>query len=451
MTDTTHDHADPSRYRRIRGLSDERRMPRLGRIRLGEKRAGGKGAKNLAYFIVEADDPAMQASVDAAVGDQPVSLDVMLPLNDVERVFPQAYCLYGADNRLKCKGDGATAARRVCATCRDAEPADETFSKPDHRNAKRLACGHDNDPVNLRWVEVECPCVELTEKRCRPRGVLFVVLPDVSLSGVFQMVTTGPTIIMDINSGIELGAAQRHGHIAMVPARLFKREATGAGHTYWSVGFAFTAPAAPAALAGPSGAPALTGGDDDAFESDDDAPNTPAGGASPREGAQPSAPHPAHEAPPAPPSPESSMLELDDARRGIREAAVQLGYVDEPGAVTIKVLGQIALDLRNQGLAKGVHYEPNDAGDMNALLDAMNASAKAQRDRMLVEFDEAVKEHGHARVMACLPFEAKPEDMESMPLRDLRAAIATLRDGLAAPADGKAAAAGDKELDGYGL
>jgi len=91
----------------IKGLSDKRRLPRLGIIRLGIKKKSAKGVEYPAevdYFVVPPE-------VQKLYGEKPKELDVMIPLNEIEAVFPCAYKHYGSSKGLKCSGDGEKAWR----------------------------------------------------------------------------------------------------------------------------------------------------------------------------------------------------------------------------------------------------------------------------------------------------------------------------------------------------
>ena len=93
----------------ISGLSEVRRLPRLGKIRLGVKVTSMKDTsksypKETPYFVCPEE-------VEKVYGDKPVALKVMLPLNDREACFPQALKWYGNSRGLKCIGNGVIARR----------------------------------------------------------------------------------------------------------------------------------------------------------------------------------------------------------------------------------------------------------------------------------------------------------------------------------------------------
>jgi hypothetical protein len=161
-----------SQFTRIEGLSSRRRLPRLGKIRLGvkaiSKKTGHEYPKETEYFIVPAE-------VEKVYGKTPTVLDVMFPINDPEIVFPQAYKFYGSSKGLKCIGNGRIAHRAN---------EDGTFT------------------------EIECPCEKLRTEdnpkgECSQRASLMVILPKVNLGGIYQIDIGSYHSIVDINSGID--------------------------------------------------------------------------------------------------------------------------------------------------------------------------------------------------------------------------------------------------------
>lgn len=172
------------RVTRIKGLSDKRRLPRLGIIRLGIKKksrnSGSEYPAEVEYFVVPDE-------VKKVYGDKPNELDVMLPLNDLDAVFPCAYKHYGSSKGLKCTGDG--------------------------ENAWRV-----NDQTK-EMEEIKCPCNLLDEKKCNKSATLNVILPKINVGGVYQVRTGSFHSIVDINSGIDYVNALV-GRVAMIPLKL---------------------------------------------------------------------------------------------------------------------------------------------------------------------------------------------------------------------------------------
>ena len=168
----------------IKGLSDRRRMPLIGKIRLGLKK---KSSKTGAEYPSETEFFVVPEEVSKLYGNQPKELDVMIPVNDLESVFPCSYILYGSSKGVKCRGNGEIAYR----------VNDETKEMD----------------------QVPCPCQLLEEGKCKQVGRLLFLIPKVSVGGVFQITTSSFNSIIDIQSGLDYVSALL-GRFAMVPLKL---------------------------------------------------------------------------------------------------------------------------------------------------------------------------------------------------------------------------------------
>lgn len=152
---------------RIKGLSDRRRMPLLGKIRLGIKVKNQEGAE----YPRETDYFVCPDEVKEIFNEQPKSLEIMLPLNDIDAVFPTAYILYGHSIGVKCKGDGERAWHV--------------------------------DPESKEMIDKECPCEMLDAGKCKQVGRFLFMIPKVSVAGVYQLSTSSYNSIVDIGSGLD--------------------------------------------------------------------------------------------------------------------------------------------------------------------------------------------------------------------------------------------------------
>lgn len=186
-------------FTRIKGpFSLTRRLPRLGKIRLGKKVQKLGAAGQPIEYPTETEFFVVPEEVAAIYGPTPTELDVLLPHEDPHVVFPQQYAMYGQNSGLKCHGDGQVARRR------DAETGE--------------------------WTERTCPCdflkTALNPKGpCSERATLMVLLPRVSVAGCYQITTSSFHSTVAINSALDYirGLA---GRIAFVPLTLrrVKRE-----------------------------------------------------------------------------------------------------------------------------------------------------------------------------------------------------------------------------------
>jgi hypothetical protein len=170
----------------IKGISDIRRLPRLGKIRLGEKRTS-KGGKE---YPTETNHFVVPKEVARVYGEQPTSLDILLPVENLEVVFPQAMKLYGARG-LICSGD------RESATFYNAE-------------------------ISATQTRV-CPC-DKADEECKRLGSLKVILPSVSMGGIYQIDTRSFNSIVNINSVLAQDGYIKAlcGRISFIPLKLMR-------------------------------------------------------------------------------------------------------------------------------------------------------------------------------------------------------------------------------------
>ena len=173
------------KFTRIEGLSSIRRLPRLGKIRLGVKKVSAKTRKE---YPSETEWFVCPAEVRKICGDKPKELNISFPINDPEVIFPQCYKWYGSSKGLKCRGDGINALR-----------LNEDTGEMEERN---------------------CPCELLESGKCKQRASLVFNLPDVAIGGVYQIDLSSYHSIVDINSGIDYARALLGDQISFIPFKL---------------------------------------------------------------------------------------------------------------------------------------------------------------------------------------------------------------------------------------
>lgn len=191
----------------VRGISDRRRFTRAGKIRLGIKVKNQNGAeypKETDYFVCPEE-------VIKEYGEEPKKLFIMLPNNDIEDIFPQAYTWYGSSRGVKCKGDGEVAYRAADACEGDCENHEPKEIEP--------------------WHKRTCPCPLLDSKKCSLRGHLQFLLLKKNMNEfiggfqVYQLDTGAYNSIVDVNSGIDtvgktMELATGFYRFAMIPLEL---------------------------------------------------------------------------------------------------------------------------------------------------------------------------------------------------------------------------------------
>jgi len=197
----------------IKGLSEIRRLPRLGRVRLGIKKVSANGKEypsEVDHFICDPQTPSelenekIVQEFKKLYGDQPKSINIMFPVANPDIYFPQFYKRYGSSTSLKCKGNGETAS---CGT--------EEFAK----GLEVIGKDEMGLPI-VKCLGKECPNYQ--KKECSEVGTLQILLPELPGAGVWQISTGSFNSIVNLNSCIEYITAVC-GRAHMIPLTLERR------------------------------------------------------------------------------------------------------------------------------------------------------------------------------------------------------------------------------------
>jgi len=100
----------------IKGLSESRRLPRLGKIHLGVKKQARSGAwypSATDYFVVP---PEVAKALET---EKPTELPVLFPIEDEEVFASQFYRSYSMTRGLVCRGDAENCRRMIDAQTGD--------------------------------------------------------------------------------------------------------------------------------------------------------------------------------------------------------------------------------------------------------------------------------------------------------------------------------------------
>jgi hypothetical protein len=196
----------------IKGLSEIRRLPRLGKIRLGIKKktdAGKEYPSEIDYFRIDPQTPNPEENQKLCdefaklYGEQPKQIKIMFPLPDPNIFFPQFYKRY-ANGVLRCKGDGELAG---CLSKEFAEGLD-------------IVGDNELGGVNVICKGRECP--NYKSKKCSEHASLSILLPDMPGAGVWEIPTGSYHSIVNVNSCIEYIRAVC-GRVHMIPLMLERR------------------------------------------------------------------------------------------------------------------------------------------------------------------------------------------------------------------------------------
>jgi hypothetical protein len=180
----------------IKGLSDRRRLPRLGKIHTGIKVRNAQGIehpKATDYFVCPPE-------VIKVYNEKPKELKIMFPQENEEIWASQFYRCYSSSRGLVCKGDGETARMLVDVSTGNLATHDSQQTEL----KEKICAGRD------------CPHYG---KQCREMMMLQFLLPDVPGLGIYQLDTGSINSMININSAIEL-IRSITGRISMIPLTL---------------------------------------------------------------------------------------------------------------------------------------------------------------------------------------------------------------------------------------
>jgi hypothetical protein len=198
----------------IKGLSEIRRLPRLGKIRLGIKKktaAGKEYPAEVDYFIIDPQTPSelenekLKDEFNKLYGEKPKVIRIMFPVATEDVYFPQFYKRYGSSTMLKCKGDGMT------ASC----------SSEEYIKGLEIIGKDEMGLTQVKCFGKECPYQQ--NRECSTVGVLQILLPEMPGAGVWQITTGSFHSIVNLNSCIDF-IKSVCGRAHMIPLTLERRK-----------------------------------------------------------------------------------------------------------------------------------------------------------------------------------------------------------------------------------
>ena len=185
----------------IKGVSEIRRMPRLGKVRLGIKQVS---ARTQTPYPVATDYFVVPEEIKRHVGEKPKQLNIMFPVEDPKEFAIQWLRCYSFTQGLVCRGNGMMCRRKVDTT---------TGALADHTTAEWV--WQDGLPCDPET----CPEYCGEKPQCRRVMNLLFLLPDVPGFGAWQLDTTSFYSIVNINSSLEL-IKRLCGRISFIPLTL---------------------------------------------------------------------------------------------------------------------------------------------------------------------------------------------------------------------------------------
>lgn len=185
----------------IKGVSELRRMPRLGKIRLGIKKISDRTQNP---YPVATDYFVVPDEIKRYVEDKPKQLKIMFPTEKMEEFAQQWLRCYSFTQGLICKGDGMICRRKVDTLT--GAIAGHTTAEWEWKDG--LTCNPDS-----------CPEYSSEKSQCRRVMNLLFLIPDVPGFGVWQLDTSSFYSIVNINSCLDL-IKRLCGRISFIPLTL---------------------------------------------------------------------------------------------------------------------------------------------------------------------------------------------------------------------------------------
>lgn len=209
----------------IRGWSDALRVPRLGTIALGRRDERG-----VPYAV---DHFVVPPEVEAVYGPEPRELDILIPGEDLEKVFPAWLKRYGDQFGLICRGDGETATLSAVYARKFGDEYGISAT-PGIGGWRYAFAGGEPVPVEpggdgAGWLRIPCPyreCPHYRARKCTEVAMLSVLLPKVpGVLGVYQLDTGSFNSYQNVLNSLEI-LRRMVGRISFIPLKLKVRMET---------------------------------------------------------------------------------------------------------------------------------------------------------------------------------------------------------------------------------
>jgi hypothetical protein len=206
----------------VKGLTDRRRLPRIGKIRLGYR--DEKGVPHaLDHFCVREDNSTSRSAAEAFLEvykTEPRELDIMLPTDDVEDWCDPYYRMFSQSWKAVCRGDGEVAEAKW-------DP-NQDGPRPEGVDSGTWANKHTQAwvPRAIPCLAERCPMQEGDRPQCRLSLNFFFLLPKVRGIGAWQLDTRSIHGVRALLDSVALIRSVTGGRIRGLPLtlRLVPRE-----------------------------------------------------------------------------------------------------------------------------------------------------------------------------------------------------------------------------------
>lgn len=194
----------------IKGLTDRGlAFPEIGQIRKGAKKEANKPGADLTYFRVEFSEfeQATEAAFRNVYGDQPKEIRIILPFNEIERMWDAWLEAYTA-GRLVARSDGEFIQYQLDDNC------DMLVKNGLGRNGERVP--HPKD--NIAGHDFQGKPVKFKES-----GRLKVLIPELARAAYLTVMTTSIHDIGNISEQLSAFRELNNGQLAGIPFMLRRR------------------------------------------------------------------------------------------------------------------------------------------------------------------------------------------------------------------------------------
>ena len=196
----------------IKGLTDRgMSFPEIGIIRKGAKKTQNAPGRDLTYFRIEFDEREKEAEdlFRTVYGNEPTELNIILPFNEIERMWDAWYEAYTA-GRMIARADGEKYIYRVNTT------SGEIMVK----NSKPITPFEEGEVIGT-WKNSNTGKIENVV--CKPVGRLKVMIRELPRMVYMTVLTGSIHDIINLSSQLEALKYMNSGQLAGIPLILRRR------------------------------------------------------------------------------------------------------------------------------------------------------------------------------------------------------------------------------------
>lgn len=191
----------------IKGLTDRGlAFPEIGQIRKGAPKGEKAPGKDLTFFRVTFDEREQEAAAifKRVYGDQPTEIRVILPFDEIDRMWDAWMEAYTA-GRLVARSDGERFVYLVDTKTGEVK-VKNGLPYTAYTEGQIVGYDYQRNPV-----------------KCKPAGRLKVIIPELARAAYMTVLTTSVHDIANLSAQLEAFKQLNHGRIAGIPLVLRRR------------------------------------------------------------------------------------------------------------------------------------------------------------------------------------------------------------------------------------